>query len=59
MEKLNFQHPYSSPQSHDPPEIILIWWFGALERFLIIVINIENLTFLWKPLPLFSRLFDK
>ncbi len=27
--------------SHDPPEIILIWWFGAKETFLIII-NAEN-----------------
>jgi len=29
MAKLNFQHRYSSLQSHDPSEIILICWISA------------------------------
>jgi len=37
MAKLNF---IQSAVSHDPSEIFLIYWFGALETFLII--NVEN-----------------
>ncbi len=40
-----------SSVSHDPSEIILIYWFGPQETFLIII-NAENclycLIFLWK-----------
>ncbi len=40
--KLNFQQPIlQSSVSHDPPEIILICWFGAQETYLILI-NIEN-----------------
>ncbi len=39
--KLNFQHHYSSLQSHDPSEIFLISWFANQETFLIII-YIEN-----------------
>jgi len=41
MAKLNFQHHYSSLQSRDPSEIILIGWFSTQEAFLIII-NVEN-----------------
>jgi len=30
-----------SSVSHDPSEIILIWWFAAQETFLIII-NVKN-----------------
>ncbi len=39
MEKLNFQHHYSS--LHDASEIIIICWSAAQETFLIII-NVEN-----------------
>ncbi len=45
--QLYFQH--QSSVSHDPSEIIIIYWFAAQETFLII--NAENsccLIFLWK-----------
>jgi len=29
MAKLNFQHHSASSVSHDPSEIILLWWFAA------------------------------
>ncbi len=42
MEKLNFQQPLlQSSVSHDPSEIILIYWFAAQGTFLIII-NVEN-----------------
>ncbi len=45
MAKLSFQHhnPHNalSVVSHDPSEIILIYWFAAQETFLIII-NVEN-----------------
>jgi len=28
--------------SHDPSEIILIWWFATQETFIIIIINVES-----------------
>ncbi len=28
--------------SHDPSEIILVFWFGAQETFIIIIVNVEN-----------------
>ncbi len=42
LTKLNFQHHYSSLYTHDPSEIIWIYWFAAKETFLIIV-NVENI----------------
>jgi len=51
MAKHNFQHHYSSLQSHDPSEIILKCWFNDQETFLL-VINSQTtvgqcLIFLW------------
>ncbi len=38
MAKLNFQQPLlQTLESHDPLEIILIWWFGAQVTFHIII----------------------
>jgi len=61
MAKLNFQHHYSSLQSRDPSEIILIGWFSTQEAFLIII-NVENklrsLIFV-ETMIHFSGLFDE
>ncbi len=29
-------------ESHDPSEIIIIYWFDAQQTFIIIIINVEN-----------------
>ncbi len=43
MVKEHFQQPFlQSSVSHDPSEIILIFWFVAQETFLIII-DIEKL----------------
>ncbi len=39
--KLIFQHHYCSLQSHDPSEIILIWWF-AVQETILTIINVEK-----------------
>ncbi len=47
IAKLNFQQPFlQSSVSHDPLEIILIliYWFGAQETFLITIINVVLLN---------------
>jgi len=31
-----------SSVSHDPLEIMIIWWFDDKETFIIIIINVEN-----------------
>jgi len=34
MAKLNFQQPLlQSTESHDPSEIILVWWFDAFYHY--------------------------
>ncbi len=40
ISKLNFS--VSSLQSHDPSEIIQIFWFAAYKPFLIIINIVEN-----------------
>jgi len=43
------QFPASLPQSsvsHDPSEIILIWWFVAKETFIVININVKTVVLL-------------
>ncbi len=44
--------------SHDPSEIILIWWFGAQETFLI-MISYLNLFFLNKIINIFTLTFEQ
>ncbi len=41
MAKMNYQQPFlQSSVSHDPSEIVLIYWFVAKETFLYII-NVE------------------
>ncbi len=37
-----------SSVSHDPSEIVLIFWFAAQETFIIISFENRNYIFLWK-----------
>ncbi len=49
MVKLNFQQSLLlSSVSHDPSEIILIWWFGALETLLSMLKTVMLFNVLWK-----------